>query len=100
MSRIQSRSHEQILGDQIVRETLVRFSDGELRNKSCSRRGITRRSGSNNARTIATRRYKPATKIPLQEIRSIHAGPRVLSMKEFSCELEGGTPLQAGEFNR
>ena len=100
MPHVQTQNHEHFLGDQIALEALVRFGNGELKRGSCSRRCITRRSGSNNARIIATRRYKPATNIPVREIMLIHAGPRVLSMQGRSCGWEGRTPLQAGEFNR
>jgi hypothetical protein len=97
---VQTQNHEHFLDDQIALEVLVRFGKGELKRGSCSGRCITRRSGSNNAGIIATRRYKPATNIHMREIMLIHTGPRVLSMQGRSCGREGRTPLQAGEFNR
>jgi hypothetical protein len=82
MTRLQTYSHEHILGKPIALKARVRFGDGELKQRSCSHR------------------YKPATNIPLREIMLIHAGPRVLFMQGRSCGWEGRTPLQAGQFNR
>jgi hypothetical protein len=82
MTRIQTHSHEHILGKPIALEVLVRSGDGKLKHRSCSDR------------------YKPATNIPVREIMLIHAGSRVLSMQGRSCRREGRTPLQAGEFYR
>jgi hypothetical protein len=96
MTRVQTHSHEPLIGDQAA----LQFSVGELQHRSRSGRWITRRSESNNARIVATQGYKPATNIPLREILLLHAGPRVLSMQGRSCGWEGRTPLRAGEFNR